>query len=79
MLYLFICWVNHLLSSSEPAGLLGDMDNINKMYKQLVELALDHALNATTPSELAESINNLRKLGDGLTYNAVLRCQEDKH
>ena len=50
-----------------------------KKYKQLVEKLLDDATAATDPAVARQAIDSLRVLGDGITYNAVLRCLEDKH
>ena len=50
-----------------------------KKYKQLVEKLLDDAIAATDPAVARQAIDSLRVLGDGITYNAVLRSLEDKH
>jgi hypothetical protein len=48
-------------------------------YKQLVEKLLDDAAAATDPTVARQAIDSLRVLGDGITYNAVLRSLEDRH
>jgi len=52
---------------------------MNEKYNKLVESILDRAAKTEDLGELRSLVETLKILGEGITYNAVLRTQEETH
>ena len=52
--------------------------NIKEKYEVVMAKLLDGAANAQNAQEAREWVEAIKVLGEGVTYNAVLRCLDDK-